>query len=280
MTNVSRPLSMTGTTVEADGHATPPVRPTRSVPPLGPGHRKGMIHVLDLAQPPRLRTLPAATGPALPGEPDIGPAKAALRDLLRARRRARPEAARQTAAHDLSGVFTDLLRRRRCRRVGLYVSHRDEPGTGPLRAALAARGVQVLLPEVTGPGELSWLPDRLFATRATPTAGPDSGRTDAEQAAAERAVTGDAFGVHDDLQVLLVPALAVDTLGRRLGRGVGCYDRLLRRIGPDILVLAAVFDEEVFDAAVEPLPEEPHDSLVAAAITPSRVVRLAVGPRW
>jgi len=72
----------------------------------------------------------------------------------------------------------------------------------------------------------------------------------------------------------IVPAVAVDRRGVRLGRGGGSYDRALHRVGPGTLVVAALYDGELLDE----LPEEPHDRRVDAVVTPARgVVRLRSG---
>ena len=65
--------------------------------------------------------------------------------------------------------------------------------------------------------------------------------------------------------VVVVPALAVDRGGVRLGRGGGYYDRALRHVRPDARLVALVFDDELVDA----LPVEPHDRRVTAVVTPS-----------
>ncbi len=76
-------------------------------------------------------------------------------------------------------------------------------------------------------------------------------------------------------RLLLVPAIAVDTIGNRLGQGGGSYDRVLRRVraaGPSgPLVLAVVHPEELLDAALTPLPHEPHDMAVDGVLTTSGV---------
>ncbi len=75
-------------------------------------------------------------------------------------------------------------------------------------------------------------------------------------------------GVLREADVVLVPALAVDATGARLGQGGGSYDRaLLRALG---LVLAIVHDDEVVDA----IPSEPHDLGVDGMLTPQAGVRL------
>lgn len=71
--------------------------------------------------------------------------------------------------------------------------------------------------------------------------------------------------------VVLVPALAVDRSGVRLGRGGGFYDRSLALCGPQTRLVAVVRDDEVLDE----LPSEPHDVRMTHVLTPSAgVVRL------
>lgn len=71
--------------------------------------------------------------------------------------------------------------------------------------------------------------------------------------------------------VVLVPAVAVDRTGVRLGRGGGSYDRALARVGPAILTAALLYDGELVDS----VPAEPHDQRVRAVVTPARgLVRL------
>ena len=64
---------------------------------------------------------------------------------------------------------------------------------------------------------------------------------------------------------VLVPALAVDRAGNRLGRGGGSYDRALARVGPLIPLIALVYDGELLDH----VPAEPHDVPVRAAVSPA-----------
>jgi 5-formyltetrahydrofolate cyclo-ligase len=63
---------------------------------------------------------------------------------------------------------------------------------------------------------------------------------------------------------VLVPALAVDGAGRRLGRGGGSYDRALARVGPLVPLIALVYDDEL----VEHVPAESHDIPVRATVSP------------
>jgi 5-formyltetrahydrofolate cyclo-ligase len=66
--------------------------------------------------------------------------------------------------------------------------------------------------------------------------------------------------------VILVPALAVDRTGVRLGRGAGFYDRSLGLADPAAMLVAVVRDDELVDR----LPGEDHDVPVTHALTPGR----------
>ncbi len=68
--------------------------------------------------------------------------------------------------------------------------------------------------------------------------------------------------------VVLVPALAVDRRGVRLGRGRGFYDRSLPGRDPHARLIAVVRDDELVDE----LPAEPHDVPMTHALTPRRGV--------
>ena len=136
-------------------------------------------------------------------------------------------------------------------RVAAYASAPTEPGTAPLLAALREAGVEVLLPVLRPDNDLDWalFEDELVAglrgTRQPP--GPLLGRD---------AIT--------DCRLVVVPALAVDHAGTRLGRGGGSYDRALSRANG--YVVAALFVGELHDR----LPAEPHDRPVHGVVLPDR----------
>ena len=73
--------------------------------------------------------------------------------------------------------------------------------------------------------------------------------------------------------VVLVPALAVDGQGNRLGRGGGSFDRALARVGPLIPVIALLYDSEL----VERVPVEGHDTPVRAVVRPGYGVTTCAG---
>ena len=125
--------------------------------------------------------------------------------------------------------------------VALYLSFATEPGTGPLIQWLADQRVRALAPTLLPDADLGWMDV------------PDGAPLGLD------AIT--------DAGVILVPALAVDLRGHRLGRGGGSYDRALTRVRPGQTVLAVVHDDEILDA----VPNESHDRIVDGALTPSGV---------
>ncbi|MHA6623438.1 5-formyltetrahydrofolate cyclo-ligase [Pseudonocardia sp. DLS-67] len=133
-----------------------------------------------------------------------------------------------------------------------YLPVGSEPGSLELVAALHEAGHEVLLPVVPGdPGPLDW---------ATYT-GPGS------LAAAPlglREPTGPRLGPDaiGRARLVLVPGLAADRRGVRLGRGAGHYDRTLPLAAPDVPIVIVLNDEEL----VERLPAEPHDRPVTGAL--------------
>lgn len=140
-----------------------------------------------------------------------------------------------------------------------YLPFGTEPGTTALVDALAAGGARVLLPVIvsrTDPldwaeytGEADLVPSKFRGIRE-----PGGKRLGS-------AAIGAA-------ELILVPALAVDHRGVRLGRGAGHYDRSLVFAAAGAALLAVVRDEEL----VERLPGEPHDVRMSGALTPGRGV--------
>ncbi|WP_153543515.1 5-formyltetrahydrofolate cyclo-ligase [Streptomyces sp. RB17] len=151
------------------------------------------------------------------------------------------------------------------RTVAAYVSVGSEPGTQALLDALRARGVRVLLPALLPDNDLDWGeyagPDSLALVR-------HGGKMALFEPSGAR-LGPDAVTAAD---VVLLPGLAVDARGMRLGRGGGSYDRVLARlersgVRPRLVVL--LYDTEV----VAQVPAEAHDRPVHAVVTPSGVRR-------
>jgi 5-formyltetrahydrofolate cyclo-ligase len=187
-----------------------------------------------------------------------------LRERIRAERHERGPAHHEAASLDLAAVALEVPDIARAGCVATYVSTSTTPGTTPLRQALRAAGVQVLLPVPLSNGHLDWYVD------ADDGHSPHGQRPEPEPGDSRLLGVG---GVQQ-AQAMITPALAVDTLGNRLGQGTGFYDRTLRLVDQGVPVFAMVYDGEVLDAAIEPVPAEPHDRPVDAVITPHRCLRL------
>jgi 5-formyltetrahydrofolate cyclo-ligase len=75
--------------------------------------------------------------------------------------------------------------------------------------------------------------------------------------------------------LVLLPALAADRRGVRLGQGGGFYDRTLPLVGAGVSVVVVLGDGELVDA----LPAAPHDRRVSAALLPGSGVTMLGGAR-
>ncbi|MGW0208455.1 5-formyltetrahydrofolate cyclo-ligase [Streptomyces sp. NPDC003233] len=186
------------------------------------------------------------------------------RELLSVRKRLTDDDVDETG-RALAERALELPELAHARTVAAYVSVGSEPGTGALLDALRARGVRVLLPALLPDNDLDW----------GEYAGPDSltrvqhgGKMALFEPSGAR-LGPDAVTAAD---IVLLPGLAVDARGMRLGRGGGSYDRVLARLEragarPRLVVL--LYDREV----VAQVPAEAHDRPVHAVVTPSRVRR-------
>jgi len=184
--------------------------------------------------------------------------KAGVRRGVRAQRRLRGAEAAAEVDAGIARVLLDSPVLQGVSRVACYVSRAGEPGTRAVLAELRRSGVEVLLPALRADGDLDW-EVRPVRTGAGTGRGPGP-------------VGSHLLGTVD---LVIVPALAVDTAGRRLGQGGGSYDRALTRVPHRVPVVALVHDDELVDAAVAPLPVLPHDRPVQAVVTPTRWLSLA-----
>jgi 5-formyltetrahydrofolate cyclo-ligase len=179
--------------------------------------------------------------------------KAALRKGLLAVRAALTPEERREAGRGIRDALLTLPELEMAGTVAAYYSVGAEPDTRGLVFALWKRGTYVLLPVLRPDGDLDWAsyegPDSMVA-------GPRGLLQPGEPTRGVDAI------VRAD--VVLVPALAVDHAGHRLGRGGGSYDRALARVGPLIPVIALLYDGEF----VARVPTEPHDVPVRATARP------------
>lgn len=186
------------------------------------------------------------------------------RELLLVRSGLTPDDVRKTTGA-LADRALDLPELAHARTVAAYVSVGSEPGTLALLDALRARGVRVLLPVLLPDNDLDW---GAYEGEASLARVRHGGRMELLEPAGER-LGPDAVTTAD---AVLLPGLAVDARGMRLGRGGGSYDRVLARLdraGADPALVVLLYDTEVLDR----VPEEAHDRPVHAVVTPSGVRR-------
>jgi 5-formyltetrahydrofolate cyclo-ligase len=182
---------------------------------------------------------------------DVRQQKAALRDAVLAARRALSADARLSASTALAVAAVAEWGSANC--VASYLSFGDEPPTHEMTERFMARGVRVLVPVIDG-DHLDWAqysgPDEVLhgPLGIVEPSGPRLG--------------------HDalrDADVVIVPALAADRHGRRLGRGRGYYDRVLD--GVSAPTAAVLYDDERVDL----VPVEAHDRDVTGILQPTGV---------
>lgn len=190
---------------------------------------------------------------------DLDDAKAALRDLVLAERRNLSAADLAHDARMLAELIMALPEVEYASVVAAYVSVGREPGTGPLLDRLEERGLQILLPIISTDHELDW--GRYGGSHAL---------APASRGLLEPVTHRLGLDAIAEADVVIVPALAVDRRGRRLGRGGGYYDHALMRVRADTITVAMLHEGEILDL---PVPHDHLDISVRAAATPSAVVR-------
>lgn len=164
----------------------------------------------------------------------------------------RRQAAEAIAAHVLAQPIVAGASR-----IAAYVSMPSEPGTDPTIAGLLDRGIEVIVPVSLKGGTLDWVvysPEATHSKTELGIAEPEGERLGTETLAS--------------VDFVIVPALAVDESGNRLGRGAGYYDRALA--GVTAPVCALLFAGEIADV----LPHEQHDIAMNMVITPTGVFRV------
>jgi len=186
---------------------------------------------------------------------DIRRQKAHLRDAVLAARQQLGSDSRLAAGTALAAAAIDEWGGIRC--VAAYLSFGDEPPTRELIDGLVARGTRVLLPVIDG-DRLDWA---IYSGADDLTDGP-LGIIEPTGVRLGRPALRDA-------EVVMVPALAADRHGNRLGRGRGYYDRVLG--GLTARTAAVLYDDEL----VEQIPLEPHDQTVGAILQPSGITWVA-----
>lgn len=172
----------------------------------------------------------------------------AARDALQAEYRARGSraiTANLLALPELTGARTVMV----------FWSFGSEVDTGPLVASMVGGGHITAMPRVEGPDvvPVEYMPGDAVAQTAFGAFEPVGGR---ELDPAE-------------LDLVIVPGVAFDAAGRRVGYGGGFYDRLLPRLSDGVPAIALAFAIQV----VPLVPEGGTDRRVDAVVTEEGVLR-------
>lgn len=183
--------------------------------------------------------------------------KRALRAELRERRQNLTTTERSTATAGLTRNLVDLTTDLHARSVACFLSTTIEPDTRPFLNWAHAQGLRVLLPISREDGLLDW------------TTG--DGETETEGLFGMPEAVGELLGpiAINDVDLIIVPAAAVDASGMRMGWGRGYFDKTLGSMEKCPPVYAVLFDGELVDE----VPRERHDQAVDGVVTPTRIVQ-------
>lgn len=185
--------------------------------------------------------------------------KAQLRESIRAARTARSQSELESASEGFTFELLKLVLRYGARRVAAFLPTATEPPITEFLELLHYQGVVILTPRAHEDGSMTWVAyhpdhDQVRSVLGVPEIVEGAGLPSAE-----------ALPLVD---LILVPAAAVDAQGTRLGWGKGFYDRALEATAASAPTYAIVFDDEVLPN----LPVESHDQPVAGAVTQTRTL--------
>jgi 5-formyltetrahydrofolate cyclo-ligase len=185
-------------------------------------------------------------------------AKLALRRRVLAERDALPEAVRIAASAAISARILERADFRAARAVLLTLPFGSEWDTvAVVRAALAAGSI-VAVPRVDKAS-------RMLELHAI--ADPERDVVAGYRGIPEPLPAGPLVS-RETIDFVLVPGVAFDRTGRRMGYGGGYYDRLLPLLSPRVARVAGAFDVQLVDR----VPAAPHDIAVDAIVTESRAL--------
>ncbi|TDW29415.1 5-formyltetrahydrofolate cyclo-ligase [Cryobacterium psychrophilum] len=187
---------------------------------------------------------------------DIAHHKRALRAELRERRQNLTSREREAATAGFTENLQSLVIDLSARSLACYLSARSEPNTRPFLNWAQTQGLRVLLPISRDDGLLDW------------TVGDNEEEIEGLSGVPE--AVGELLGpiAINDVDLIIVPAAAVDASGLRMGWGRGYFDKTLGSMEKCPPVYAVVFDNEY----LEKVPREVHDQPVNGLVTPTRII--------
>ena len=184
---------------------------------------------------------------------NAAPTKELLRQLMRETKRQHHDQLVRMSADIVERLRSSLLTYHSSLHTILaYWPLPDEVDIRPLIDELVAQGKTVLLPKVTGDETMEL---RRYTSRADL----------AEGAFHIMEPIGDPFTDYDQIDVALIPGMAFDAAGHRLGRGKGYYDRFLSSLitHHSSLLIGVCFPFQ----RVAKVPSEEHDIMMSEVIS-------------
>ncbi|MCK2024251.1 5-formyltetrahydrofolate cyclo-ligase [Microbacterium sp. kSW2-24] len=191
---------------------------------------------------------------------EVEHAKRALRAELRERRALLSDAQRDAAASSIGARLDELVESLGAQSISCYLSATAEPGTREFVTRAVRRGIRVLLPVTRADGLLDWA-----------VANDDDDVAEGLFGLPEP--TGEVLGpiAVNDVDLMIVPAAAVDRSGMRMGWGRGYFDKTIGSMEKCPPVYAVIYDSEILDS----LPREVHDQPVDGIVTPTQTLSLS-----
>ena len=192
----------------------------------------------------------------------LGTDKSLIRASVRSGRAARSVEQRRSDREGLTSHLARLVQEYRATSVTCYLPTATEPDTSGFLEWARTHGIDVLLPIAQADHQLEWA--RLGS------AGTARGRHGLAEPIGPRLPITAASAV----DLMFVPASAVDFSGVRTGWGLGYFDRALAALSPVPPVFAVVNDDEILPR----VPADPHDVPITGAVTPSGIRVFPIGP--
>ena len=190
---------------------------------------------------------------------DVANLKRALRAELRERRRNLTASESANATEQFTTLLRELVEQHDASSVAAYVPAPDEPNIRGFLNWAFNNDVRVLLPISRNDGLLDWVVSDGESEKEGPFGWPEG--------------DGELLSpiAINDVDLIIIPAAAVDRRGMRMGWGRGYYDRMLGSMEQCPPVYAVVFDSELVDE----VPTEVHDKPVNGVVTPSGITALS-----
>jgi 5-formyltetrahydrofolate cyclo-ligase len=180
--------------------------------------------------------------------------KATIRKEILEKRESRDTATSTAQSHSIVSTLLDCKEFQAADKILIYLSKDGEVGTDSLLSRAFELGKRVCVPVVDQESK---------ELRISELPGPETG------------FRLGAFGVRepeeedlnlvppDEIDLVVVPGLAFDRRGGRIGYGKGYYDGLLKRLGSHVPRIALAFDFQILDS----VPQDENDIKVNAIIT-------------